>query len=121
MLIALTGQPGHGQSLVCDFLMHAHTFIPTSFITDDLVDQALAEGHNALVLDVSSEAEAQAVYERGGIILHVRDPKAPDFGPMNGISLRDIDRTIDASHGNFDVFDTLDRIVDDAAYAGVAA
>ena len=115
MLIGLTGQPGTGQDLVADYLMRTHAFITTPHITDEVVIEHDA-GHHILVLDVSSQIEAQEVYARSGVIVHLLDPSMPSFGPTNGIVLRAIDREIDATRGSFRAFDVLDALVGEAEF-----
>ncbi|MNS26115.1 hypothetical protein D3C72_580300 [compost metagenome] len=115
MLIGLTGLPGSGQGLVADYLMRTHAFITTPSVTDDAVTEHDA-GHHVLVLDVPSQIEAQEIYARGGVIVHVVDPVMPSFGPTNGIVLRALDREINAASGSFRAFDVLDALVGEAEF-----
>jgi len=115
MLIGLTGRPGVGQDVVADYLARAHAFITTPHITDDAATEHEA-GHHVLVLDISSQIEAQEVYARAGVIVHLLDPSMPSFGPTNGIVLRAIDREIDATRGGFRAFDVLDALVGEAEF-----
>ncbi|MNU07831.1 hypothetical protein D3C72_2535980 [compost metagenome] len=54
-------------------------------------------------------------------MVHLRDPNLPDFGPENGIALRDIDHQVTVSRDFFRAFDLLDRVIGDAEFLGAAA
>ncbi|KAI3597683.1 hypothetical protein D8I24_6499 [Cupriavidus necator H850] len=119
MLIGLTGRPGVGQDVVADYLSRAHAFISTKLITDDLVDDL--SGHHIVVTNIRDRVDAEILAERGGIVVHLRDPGLPDFGPENGISLRDTDHQVTVTKDCFRAFDLLDRVVGDAEFVGAEA
>ncbi|MCY1263105.1 hypothetical protein D9M68_123730 [compost metagenome] len=119
MLIGLTGRPGVGQDAVADYLARTHAFTPTKLITDPLVDELA--GHHVVVTHIRDRFDAEILAERGGIVVHLRDPNLPDFGPENGIALRDVDHQVTVSRDFFRAFDLLDRVIGDAEFLGAAA
>ncbi|AEI76526.1 hypothetical protein CNE_1c11710 [Cupriavidus necator N-1] len=118
MLIGLTGRPGVGQDAVADYLARTHAFTPTKLITDPLVDELA--GHHIVVMHIRDRVDAEILAERGGIVVHLRDPHLPDFGPENDIALRDIDHQVTVSRDFFRAFDLLDRVIGDAEFLGAA-
>ncbi|MFS8973886.1 hypothetical protein PO002_05130 [Cupriavidus necator] len=119
MLIGLTGRPGVGQDVVADYLARSHGFTVTRLITDDLVDEL--SGHHVVVTRIRDRVDAELLFDRGGIVVHLRDPNLPDFGPDNGIALRDIDHQVTVTTDFFRAFDLLDRVIGEAEFSGAAA
>ncbi|QYY30331.1 hypothetical protein K2O51_23465 [Cupriavidus pinatubonensis] len=119
MLIGLTGRTGVGQDVVADYLARAHAFTPTKYITDPVVDDL--PGHHVVVTHVRDYIDAELLAERGGIVVHLSDAQLPDFGPENGITLRDIDHQVTVTSDFFHAFDLLDRVIGEAEFSGAAA
>ncbi|CAG2129307.1 DEAD/DEAH box helicase family protein [Cupriavidus numazuensis] len=119
MLIGLTGRPGAGHNVVADYLARAHAFTPTHLITDELVDQL--SDHHVVVTEIRDHVDADILTARGGILVHLCDPCLPDFGPANGIVLRDIDHQVTVTVDYFRAFDVLDRVIGEAEFCGAPA
>lgn len=119
MLIGLTGQRGIAQHAIADYLMRSHAFVRADRVNDTVVDELAA--HDVLVLSVDSLDEAQQIYARGGVLVHIPEPGLPNFGPCNGIELREADRVLTITRDYFRAFDQLDALIGSAAFSGAPA
>jgi hypothetical protein len=119
MLIGLTGQLSTEKDAIADYLCRTHAFVRAERIDDPLIDEV--GGHHVVIHSIDTAADASTVTERGGVLLHLVEAGEPDFGPGNGIELRDIDRQLTITPDLFRAFDILDALVGEAEFLENAA
>lgn len=112
MLIGLTGRPGAGQAAAADYLTNQGLAVVSA---DVLRMFTMLDGDVDIVVpDVSTPEAAEMVRSRGGFLLHLVNPTAPNLGPDPAIPLSSTDAEVHVPIQLFEFFDALDAVLQGA-------